>query len=136
MAVFLQAQDAFSLQQPQGCSTSQSQVWCEGTERHVKQMSGYDTSPFEAPAQRSAELATVEAESPSTRPEHEPSLGSEPVADKQEEAAPQATPDSTAAATADSIFVSTAAPAACQAPAPSNVCRSKGTLQASDWLFS
>ena len=90
MPLFLQPQDTRSVQQPHGCTTSQSQLRCEGTEQHVKPLSGYGASTVEALAQHST---TVEGESPSTRPEQEPSLSSQPAADKQEEAAPQAITD-------------------------------------------
>ena len=87
MVVFLQTQNASSMQQEQSCSTSQSTLCFEETEQHEKSLSGYGT---EAPPVHPAELAAVEADFSSTTPEQELCLSSLPVADKQEQAAPQA----------------------------------------------
>ena len=93
--VFLsQAQDAGSMQQQHIDLPGESPVCCEGREQREARASGSVTCSVEIPAQHPAEVATLEADSPSTRPEQEPSLSLQPVADKQEEAAPQATPDS------------------------------------------
>ena len=80
------------MQQEQGCSTSQSTLCFEGTEQHEEPLCGYGTYTAEAPAQHPAELAAVEADPLTATPEQEPCLSSPPVAEKQEQAAPQATP--------------------------------------------
>ena len=80
------------MQQEQGCSTSQSTLCFEGTEQHEEPLSSYGTYTAEAPAQHPAELAAVEADFPTATPEQELCLSSSPIADKQEQAAPQATP--------------------------------------------
>ena len=87
MVVFLQTQDDSSMQQEQDCSISQSTLCFEGTEQCEKPLSGYGT---EAPPVHPAELAAVEADFSSTTPEQDLCLSSLPVADKQEQAAPQA----------------------------------------------
>ena len=97
MVIFSQAKDAISMQQQHFDPAGESQVCCEGREQHEQQVSGFATPApatctVEAPAQHSAEVTTLEAETSTTRPE-QPSLSLQPVADKQEQAAPQATPD-------------------------------------------
>ena len=91
--MFLQTQDASSVQQLQGCPLSESPPCYEGAEQHEEPIFGYGICTTEAPAQHPAELAAIEADSPTATPEEELCLSSSLVADKQEQAAPQATPD-------------------------------------------
>ena len=61
MTAFLQTQDAGSVQQQQGSTSSESPVCCEGTEQHEEPISGYVTYTAEAPALHPAEQAAPQA---------------------------------------------------------------------------
>ena len=61
--LFTQAQNTMTMQQQQGCPTSQSEICCEESEQQEQHMSGYARCTIKAPALHFAELVAVAAES-------------------------------------------------------------------------